>query len=340
MKYIKILVLPVMLMMAGCEKLLMGPEPDGSANATFEYLWQQFDEEYSLFDVKAVDWDSARAALGAEVHDDMSAEELFDVCGRLTDLLHDGHVNLISGFDVRHDAWLYRMMTEKSNIDPDCVALHYLGPDYHTLGGLCHNDIGDGVLYIRYASFSNSIDSNRVKYLVDQYAKRAGGLKGIVFDIRQNGGGNIANLWNMLAPFRSHGQLLYTTQSKVGKGHFDYGKDHQVWAYDNPMGLDVRVAVLTDRGCYSAASFFTFCAKEYDNFWVVGDTTGGGLGLPRNGQLPNGWYYRMSVSRTLSADGNNWENGVPPDEVVLLDRTLTAQGVDNVIERAKQWILE
>lgn len=57
----------------------MGPEPDGSASATFEYLWQQFDEEYSLFDVKAVDWDSARAALGAEVHDDMSAEELFDV---------------------------------------------------------------------------------------------------------------------------------------------------------------------------------------------------------------------------------------------------------------------
>ena len=80
----------------------------------------------------------------------------------------------------------------------------------------------------------------------------------------------------------------------------------------------------------------------YDNIKLFGDYTGGGLGMPNGGALPNGWTYRFSVSRTLTKDGEHpeYENGVPPDVHVLLDPALTAQGIDNIIETAADWIME
>ena len=40
------------------------------------------------------------------------------------------------------------------------------------------------------------------------------------------------------------------------------------------------------------------------------------------------------MTRTIAPDGKNYENGVPPDRVVLLDDAATAAGKDNVIEAA------
>ncbi|HPH18660.1 MAG TPA: S41 family peptidase [Haliscomenobacter sp.] len=97
-----------------------------------------------------------------------------------------------------------------------------------------------------------------------------------------------------------------------------------------------KIAVLIDRGTFSAASFFALGAREVDNMIVIGDKSGGGLGLPNGGQMPNGWTYRFSISQTLSPAGENFENGVPPDIQVILTKSDRDRGVDTVIERAIQ----
>ena len=97
--------------------------------------------------------------------------------------------------------------------------------------------------------------------------------------------------------------------------------------------------MLIDRGSYSATSFFAVCTQGYHNIKLFGDYSGGGLGLPNGGILPNGWTYRFSITRTIALDGGNYENGVPPEVRVLLDPACTAQGIDNVIETAADWIL-
>jgi C-terminal processing protease CtpA/Prc len=74
------------------------------------------------------------------------------------------------------------------------------------------------------------------------------------------------------------------------------------------------------------------------NMTVMGDTTGGGLGLPNGGQLPNGWTYRFSITRTLDPQGNNFENGVPPDIVSIMTDEERVNGVDKVIEDAIDFI--
>ena len=62
------------------------------------------------------------------------------------------------------------------------------------------------------------------------------------------------------------------------------------------------------------------------NVTLIGDQTGGGGGLPINNELPNGWRYRFSSTRTIDADGHNIEFGVKPDITVALDSADLANG--------------
>ena len=62
--------------------------------------------------------------------------------------------------------------------------------------------------------------------------------------------------------------------------------------------------------------------------------------LPNGGQLPNGWTYRFSITRTIAVDGKNYENGVKPDYYVILNPNAYNNGIDNVIEFAADKLLE
>ena len=327
------------LFCTSCEGVFMDDPVPSDAVSTFEYLWNKVDQQYSFFDLKGVDWDSVHAVYRPMVYEDMDDESLFDVCAAMLNTLRDGHTNLISSFNVsRNDTVYYKMVTEK-NIDTDVVLLHYLTLGYHSTGGFSHNSIRNGqVAYLRFSSFENAIDDATLLYLVDHYKD----CKGMILDLRQNGGGLVSNVQKLLSIFDNHGQVLYQTQIKSGPGHDEFTDMATVCA-DTTCLLEEPytkpVAVLIDRGSYSATSFFSVCTQGYDNIKLFGDYSGGGLGLPNGGELPNGWTYRFSITRTIAIDGGNYENGVPPDFRVILDPESTAQGIDNVIEMAADWIL-
>lgn len=326
------------LLFASCEKAFLR-NPEQSPSAVFDYLWQRVDRQYALFDVKGIDWDSVRNRYAPQVGDDISDDSLFRVLANMLNSLNDGHVNIISPFDVSRSEEVFLQTYGHRNIEPNVVTLNYLGPHYHSAGGFAYNTLrGDSVLYIRYSSFSNSASTATLNNILKRYPDAAG----VVFDIRQNGGGSVENIWNILALMPAKHAHLYTSQIKSGPAHDDFSVAEKVYSpFSNGDYEPYRkpFVVLTDRGSYSASSFFALCAKSYDNMLLMGDTTGGGLGLPNGGELPNGWTYRFPITRTLAPDGKNYENGVPPDTVVLISPTATAQGKDNVIESAADVIL-
>lgn len=328
-----------LLAFTSCEKAFMDHPVSSDPGSTFEYLWNKVNEQYAFFDIKGIDWDSVHRVYQPMLQEGMDDERLFDLCAAMLNTLRDGHTNLISNFNIsRNDSVYYKMVAEK-NIDTDVVLLNYLTLDYHSTGGFSHNAIRDGqVAYLRLSTFENAIDDATLKYLMDRYKN----CKGMILDLRQNGGGLVSNVKEMLSIFDNHGQPLYRTQIKSGPGRDDFSELFTVLA-DTTCLLDhpyrKPVAVLIDRGSYSATSFFSVCTQAYDNILLFGDYSGGGLGLPNGGELPNGWTYRFSITRTIANDGGNYENGVPPDVRVLLDPDLTAQGIDNVIETAADWIL-
>lgn len=340
MKHRLIIIAIVLAFFPSCEKVFMDDDISSDAVSSFDYLWQKVDQQYSFFDVKGVDWDSIYNVYRPQVFEGMTNDSLFRVMRAMLNLLNDGHVNLVTPFDVMHSRQVYEQMIAQSNIDLNTVILNYLTVDYHSTSGFRHHSIRNGkVAYLYYPSFSNSASIASLALILRGYPNAVGAI----IDIRQNGGGSIENVWNILKLMPNNGQLLYTTQIKNGPNHNDFSTAEKVTA--PPVSEDYPaypkpVVVLTDRGSYSASSFFALCAKEYSNITVVGDTTGGGLGLPASGYLPNGWRYRFSITRTLDPRGVNYENGVPPDEVVILDKSRLPLGIDNVIERACDIILQ
>ena len=326
---------------ASCERAFMEKDEPNKPVDVFDYLWNQVDQNYTFFDVKGIDWDSVREVYRPKVDDDMRSDSLFRVCAAMLNTLRDGHTNLVSGFDVSYNDSVYYKMYAEKNIDDEVVFLNYLTVYQHTTGSFQHNTIRNGaVAYLRYTSFSNEISESVLKYLMNHYQN----CRGIILDLRQNGGGSISNVSKLLSIFDNHKQLLYQSQVKSGPEHDAFSEAVTVYAADSSLlgknPYTKPVAVLIDRGSYSATSFFAICTMAYDNIKLFGDYTGGGLGIPNGGILPNGWVYRFSTTRTLAIDGRNYENGVPPDVRVLLDPAYTAQGVDNVIEAAADWIME
>ena len=338
--HISTLLLFIALVLTSCERALMSDDLQATAPNTFDYLWQRFDQQYSMFDVKGVDWRAVYDSLRPRVYSGMTADSLFAVCATLLGTLNDGHVNLYAGFDVsRADSLYYRFYTQ-GGIDVNTMVLNYLGIGYHSTGGMAHTALCDGkVLYIYYGSFSNAVSTSLFRRIIMSYPDALG----MVLDLRGNGGGSLSNVINILKMMPSHGQRLYSSQIKSGPAHDDFTPCVDTDAPDVSDDTTIftrPVVVLVDRGCFSATSVFAICTQAYDNMVLMGDTTSGGLGLPSMGYLPNGWRYRLPVTRTRALDGNNYENGVPPDILLPFNRQMAQTlGRDNVIDSACRYIL-
>ena len=341
MKYFYYIVLTIVVVCcAGCERALMTDDLPATAPTTFDYLWNKFDQQYSLFDVKGVDWDAVYDSLRPKVYGGMSADSLFAVCATMLGTLNDGHVNLYAGFDVSRADSLYYRFYSQGGIDVNTMVLNYLGMGYHSTGGMAHTALCDGrVLYIYYGSFSSAVSPSLFRRIIQSYPQ----MQGMVLDLRGNGGGSLSNVINILRLMPSHGQQLYSSQIKSGPAHDQFTPLVPTYAPDlssDTTPFTKPVVVLIDRGCFSATSVFAICTQAYDNMLLMGDTTSGGLGLPTMGYLPNGWRYRMPVTRTEALDGKNYENGVPPDILLPFDRHLAqTEGRDNLIDSACSYIL-
>ena len=74
------------------------------------------------------------------------------------------------------------------------------------------------------------------------------------------------------------------------------------------------------------------------NVTLLGDTTGGGGGLPFSGELPNGWTVRFSSAPSYDASMQQIEGGVAPDVRLDMDEADIKAGVDTYIERARKLI--
>ena len=66
-----------------------------SPTEIFNQVWKEFDERYSVFEVRGVDWDAVRLRYEPMVTDDLTHRELFDICCQMVSELKDSHVTLV-----------------------------------------------------------------------------------------------------------------------------------------------------------------------------------------------------------------------------------------------------
>ena len=319
-----------MASLTSCERIFWEENQASSdPKENFEYLWNQVDRHYSYFDVKNIDWNEVKTRYNDSITADMGEEELFRVLGNMMNELRDDHTNLVSPFNIS----MYEVMLNyQPNYNERTIRDYYIPEMIHT-GSLMHNFLdGDSIAYVRYASFVSPVTDEDMDFVLQRYAN----TKGLILDLRANGGGNLMNIPIIMERFVDERVLTGYSETRNGPGYDDFSaaegffyNPHDGIRYSKP------VIVLVDRGSYSATTFFSLTTKALDNVTLLGDTTGGGGGLPNGGQLPNGWTYRFSVSRLLDLNMVNYaEQGVPPDIVASFDWTDLTK--DEILERAME----
>lgn len=323
-----IIFLSFTILVTSCEKILFEDGYSENPKQNFDYLWHECDQKYSYFELKNVNWDEVKTQYAAMVYEGMTDDSLFKVMGAMLNELKDDHVNL---FATNNTSFYGVKYTKQDNFDWSVVVDNYLTPNFMITGPFQHGYLENKQIgYIRLASFGSTIKEEHLNYILERYEN----TKGLILDLRENGGGKIPNVFKILSRFVDTETLVSYSRIKSGPGHEDFTQPEPVYIEpsNNLKYLD-KVIVLTDRGTYSSGSLLALKTKAIPNLVMVGDTTGGGLGTPNGGQLPNGWTYRFSVSQSLTLDLNPaYENGVPPDiyEEFNWDDLTT----DEILERA------
>lgn len=321
------------LIFTACEKALISEDVSNTPENNFDILWKTLDEKYSFFAYKNVDWDELYCKYRPLVKTGMSKEELFEVMDNMLYELEDGHVNLTADFNTSRN-WNWRL-NSPPNFNWDLLERNYLKDDYRMTGPM-RNTVIDSVGYIYYGSFGSGILPQQMNYLVNDFKD----LKGIIFDVRNNGGGNTQNIATITRRFTKNEVLGAYWKYKNGDAHDDFTAPiaQYVEAADENPVFEKPVVILTNRSCYSATNDFVQMMRVLPNVTIMGDTTGGGGGFPFNGELPIGWVFRFSTTVTLSPDGFNIEGGIPPDITVHLDSNDVNNGFDTMIEAALNFL--
>ena len=310
---------------------------DNSRHGNFEALWKLMDEHYCFFSYKkesiGVDWDEVHARYAAQVNEKMNSEQLFEVMCNMLAELKDGHVNLSSGFDVGRNWSFHEDYPANYN---DSIVQLYLGKKYQIASGLKYVTFDDNIGYVRCETFDTGIGDGNISYMLSNLAP----CTGLIIDVRNNGGGKMTKAETLASHFTNESVLTGYVSHKTGKArdsfstpkaiHLDPASDGRRW--------QKPVVVLTNRGVFSAANEFVNYMRHCHNVIIMGDTTGGGSGMPYNSELPNGWNVRYSAVVYYDSNMNHTEFGIAPDIKVEMSGKDTAQDKDTYIEEARAYL--
>ncbi|MBQ9668767.1 MAG: S41 family peptidase [Prevotella sp.] len=309
-------------------------EYDDTPQGNLEALWKIIDEHYCFFDYKqhayGLDWQEVHARYARQVSEGMTQKQLFEVLCNMLAELRDGHVNLSAPHDFgRYWSWAEDYPANVS----DTLLRRYMGTDYKIAAGLDYTILDDNIGYMRYESFAQGIGEGNL----DEALLHMILCRGLIIDIRGNGGGDLTNAEKLAARFCNEKTLVGYRQHKTGRGHSDFSPmEARYLEPSSNIRWQKPVVVLTNRQVFSAANEFTLYMKALPGVKVVGDQTGGGAGMPFSSSLPCGWSVRFSAVPMYDVDRQPTEFGIAPDYRVDLTDDDFRRGRDTLIEFARQ----
>ena len=158
--------------------------------------------------------------------------------------------------------------------------------DSVTASTLLEGDVGYVVLANFYSGSALQLNA-AVDDLVEQ------GATALIFDMRNNGGGYVTELTDMLDHLLPEGPI-FRSKTKSGKEEV---------TQSDPDCVDLPMAVLVNADTYSAAEFFAAQLREKGVALVVGDPTSGKGYSQQAIPLPNGGAVNMSTGKYFTGDG-------------------------------------
>lgn len=190
-----------------------------------------------------------------------------------------------------------------------------------------YEENGKKIGYLKIEMFSNNI-TKQVKKELESLKKK--NIDKLVIDVRDNPGGYLTQVTEMLSLFMTKKDVIYQLQTKNNK--------EKVYSTSSKATYSYPVVVLINENSASASEILASAFKETYNAEIVGVNSYGKGTVQKTGDLNNGDTIKYTVQKWLTPKGN-WinEKGVTPTKEVKLElkenETLTEDN-DNQLKAA------
>ena len=190
-----------------------------------------------------------------------------------------------------------------------------------------YEENGKKIGYLKIEMFSNNI-TKQVKKELESLKKK--NIDKLVIDVRDNPGGYLTQVTEILSLFMNKKSVIYQLQTKNNK--------QKVYGTSSKATYNYPVVVLINENSASASEILASAFKETYGAQVVGVNSYGKGTVQKTGDLNNGDTIKYTVQKWLTPKGN-WinEKGVTPTKEVKLElkenETLTEDN-DNQLKAA------
>ncbi len=172
-----------------------------------------------------------------------------------------------------------------------------------------HEMLEDSIGYVAVSSFDR-VTSGQFNDAVGELEGQ--GMKGLIIDLRGNGGGLLFTSTSMLDRILPKDKLLVYTLDKNGKKEEEYSNDDDK--------VDVPIVIIMNGGSASASEVFAGCLRDYGVAEIVGELSFGKGIVQTMFTLGDGSRLKLTTSSYYSPKGINIHGkGISPDVEVLDD---------------------
>ncbi len=323
----------------------------GSSNdprTIFDAFYDTFNELYSAFEVREVDWAAARERVLPLIKPGMTQGELFVTLTSMLSPLRDGHVSLLGAnrsFFSGGSAVTAALRTRAESQPARQIIRNRLGGNLLVAanGVFTYGLTDNGMAYLEIRRFfdflPNATEEETLAFLRPELDRvfdffNDNHSRGLILDVRRNSGGNL-NFGLEIA------------------GRLNRGVTRQIMSERRPVSSELNtaialsvepsagvrfdgpVALLTSPLTASAAEIFTFAIASLPHATVIGQPGAGVLSRAER-LLPNNWLVTVTAGQVESPSGQAYEAvGVPVDVATAVFSTQDLNRlVDSALDRA------
>lgn len=346
----------------------------------FESLWQTFNEHYSYFKERNIDWNAMKSKYKSKLSSESSPLELYVVLRDMLKGMKDGHVGIPLPEEIAEEYVTYKKSETQSNpkkqrrkINFDEFKFEQFGKyvsDYQTYNygilnwglinedvmflqingmmGFAHYNLGDDpekaeALYEQYAEESDNQTQDEVDgaaYIMDTIFSELVKTKACIIDLRFNGGGTDEVALKILSYFTKEETTVFSKKAYIKEGEYTTANVIRISPAKKVFNGDLYI--LTSPLSASATEIFVLSSlKATPNAIRVGSNTEGIFSDILDKQLPNGWSYGLSNEIYESMDGVNYENiGIPAHHHIEYNRESGYKFVSKLQDQKKDEAVE
>ena len=186
-------------------------------------------------------------------------------------------------------------------------------------------DLGDGIAYIRIASFQERTGKDLLK-AIEQFQKN--GMAALVLDLRNDPGGLLNQAVQVSDLFLDKGQLIVYTEGRIKNQDLRFSAEHGAQIPKVPM------VVLVNGGSASASEIVAGAMQDWNRAVVLGTKTFGKGSVQTVIPLSDGSGLRLTTAKYYTPKGRSIHGtGIVPDIIVEVPRPTLAKAPGGQVEK-------